>query len=118
MMYAIILCNVLAFAAGPALQAIISKTTPANQQGELMGSLQSISSLGVIITPLIGTAILASVSHLPANDWRIGSHFLLCAALQAAAIVVAWHYFRKHHVPAGPQESPLEQEAGADRNPA
>ncbi|WP_051933593.1 TCR/Tet family MFS transporter [Massilia sp. BSC265] len=98
MMYAFILCNVLGFAATPALQAIVSKATPANEQGELMGSLQSIGSLGVIVTPLIGTAILASVSHLPPGDWRIGSHFLLSAATQAVAILVAWHYFRTHRV--------------------
>ena len=98
MMYALILCNVLGFAATPALQAFVSKATPAGQQGELMGSLQSISSLGVIVTPLIGTAILASVSHLPPGDWRIGSHFLLCALMQAIAILVAWRYFRTHRV--------------------
>ncbi|MCC2955323.1 TCR/Tet family MFS transporter [Massilia sp. IC2-477] len=98
MMYALILCNVLSFAAGPALQAIVSKSTPADQQGELMGSLQSISSLGVIVTPLIGTAILARVSHLPSGDWRLGSHFFLCAAMQACAVLVAWLYFRTHRV--------------------
>ena len=97
MMYVFILCNVLAFAATPALQAIVSKATPAAEQGELMGSLQSIGSLGVIVTPLIGTSILAAVSHLPPGDWRIGSHFFLCAAMQALAVLVAYHYFRSHH---------------------
>ena len=97
MMYLIILCNVLAFAATPALQAIVSKATPSAEQGELMGSLQSIGSLGVIITPLIGTSILAAVSHLPPGDWRIGSHFFLCATMQALAVLVAWRYFRSHH---------------------
>jgi DHA1 family tetracycline resistance protein-like MFS transporter len=63
-----------------------------------MGSLQSIGSLGVIITPLLGTAILAAVSDLPRDDWRMGSHFLLCAAMQAVAIVVAWRYFRTHRM--------------------
>jgi MFS transporter, DHA1 family, tetracycline resistance protein len=96
MMYALILGNLLAFAAAPALQAIVSKATPAGQQGELMGSLQSISSLGVIITPLLGTAILASVADLPQGDWRMGSHFLLSAAMQALAVVLAWRYFRSH----------------------
>lgn len=94
MMYAIIVCNVLAFAAGPALQSLISRATPAAEQGELMGSLQSISSAGVIVMPLIGSAILAQVSRLPAGDWRIGATFFLCAAMQAAAIVVARRYFR------------------------
>jgi MFS family permease len=51
MMYVLILCNVLSFAIGPALQSIISKETPPNEQGELMGSLQSISSVGVIFMP-------------------------------------------------------------------
>jgi hypothetical protein len=49
MMYALILCNLLSFAAGPALQGIISKASDAGEQGELMGSLQSISSVGIII---------------------------------------------------------------------
>lgn len=96
MMYALILANVLAFAAGPALQAIVSRSTPASAQGELMGSLQSINSLGVIVSPIIGTAILARVSHLPAGDWRLGTHFLLCAGMQALAVLVAWRYFRQH----------------------
>jgi DHA1 family tetracycline resistance protein-like MFS transporter len=96
MMYVFILCNLLAFAAGPALQAIISKSSAASEQGELMGSLQSISSLGIIVMPLAGTAILGAASHLPAQDWRIGSTFFLCAAMQALAIVVARRYFRSH----------------------
>ncbi|WP_020653230.1 tetracycline resistance MFS efflux pump [Massilia niastensis] len=100
MMYVFILCNLLAFAAGPALQGLVSKSTPAEQQGELMGSLQSISSLGVIVTPLVGTGILGAVSHLPSSDWRIGSSFFLCAAMQIVAIMVARRTFRDHRIPA------------------
>jgi DHA1 family tetracycline resistance protein-like MFS transporter len=96
MMYAVILCNLLAFAAGPALQGIVSKTTPAGEQGELMGSLQSISSLGVVLMPLVGTAIIGAASHLPAGDWRVGSSFYLCAAMQVVAIIVARRYFASH----------------------
>jgi DHA1 family tetracycline resistance protein-like MFS transporter len=96
MMYAVILCNLLAFAAGPALQGIVSKTTPASEQGELMGSLQSISSLGVVLMPLVGTAIIGAASHLPAGDWRVGGSFYLCAAMQLVAIMVARRYFATH----------------------
>jgi DHA1 family tetracycline resistance protein-like MFS transporter len=96
LMYVFILCNILSFAVGPALQGIISKATGAGQQGELMGSLQSISSIGVIAMPLVGGEILARVSHLPASDWRVGSTFYLCALMQALAILVAWRYFRRH----------------------
>ncbi|GAB3439653.1 TCR/Tet family MFS transporter [Massilia solisilvae] len=97
LMYVVILCNLLAFAAGPALQAIVSKTTASNQQGELMGSLQSVGSLGVIIMPLVGTAIIGAVSHLPPHDWRAGASFYLCAGMQVLAILVARRYFAGHH---------------------
>lgn len=97
MMYIFILCNLLAFAAGPALQGVISKATPAAEQGELMGSLQSINSIGIVFMPILGTAILGMASHLPPNDWRIGSPFFVCAAMQAVAIIVAARYFKSHH---------------------
>jgi len=96
MMYVFILCNLLAYAAGPALQGLVSKSSPPEQQGEVMGSLQSIGSLGVIVTPLVGTGILSTVSHLPPGDWRVGSSFFLCAAMLAVALVLAWRYFRSH----------------------
>lgn len=95
MMYVFISCNLLAFAAGPALQGIISRRTPASEQGELMGSLQSINSIGVVVMPLVGSAILGAVSHLPPGDLRIGSSFFLSAAMQALAVVAALRYFRR-----------------------
>jgi len=97
MMYVFILCNLLAFAAGPALQGIISKSSPANEQGELMGSLQSINSIGIVFMPILGTTILSLASHLPPQDWRVGSTFFVCAAMQAVAILVANRYFKSHH---------------------
>jgi DHA1 family tetracycline resistance protein-like MFS transporter len=95
LMYVLILCNLLSFAVGPALQSILSRSSPPREQGELMGSLQAIGSLGLVVMPLVGTAILARVSHLPADDWRIGSSFYLCAGMQALAIGIAWVVFRK-----------------------
>lgn len=93
MMYALILCNLLTFAAGPALQGLISRRSPACEQGQVMGSLQSISSLGLVIMPLVGSVILGQVSRLAPGDWRIGSTFFVCATLQTAAIAVVWRYF-------------------------
>ena len=96
MMYVFILCNLLAFAAGPALQAIVSKATDPREQGALMGSLQSLGSLGIVIVPIIGTGVLAEVSHYPANDWRIGATFFLSAIMQFIALYIAWRYFATH----------------------
>ncbi len=97
LMYVFIICNMLAFAAGPALQGIVSKTASPSEQGELMGSLQGVAALGLVIMPLAGTFILGQVSHLPAADWRIGSSFFVCSAMQAVAIMIAWRYFKSHH---------------------
>jgi len=96
MMYVFILMNLLAFAAAPALQGIVSKATDPREQGALMGSLQSIGSLSIVIAPLIGTALLGMASHYPANDWRIGSVFFLSAFLQLIACLLAWRYFKTH----------------------
>ena len=96
MMYVLILCNLLSFAASPALQGILSKSSSNRVQGELMGSLQSISSVGLVIMPLVGTVLLGAASHLPPQDWRVGGPFFLCAAMLAAALLVARHYFRRH----------------------
>lgn len=97
LMYVFILCNLFAFAAGPALQGIISKASPSDEQGELMGSLQSINSIGIIFMPILGTFILGQVSHLPPQDWRVGSSFYVCAAMQVVALWFAMRYFKSHH---------------------
>jgi DHA1 family tetracycline resistance protein-like MFS transporter len=99
MMYVFILCNLLAFAAAPALQAIVSKASDPKEQGALMGSLQSLGSLGIVVMPVIGTGILASVSHLPANDVRIGATFFLSGVMQTIALYIAWRYFATHRTP-------------------
>jgi DHA1 family tetracycline resistance protein-like MFS transporter len=103
MMYVLILCNVLAFAAGPALQGIISKATPSDEQGELMGSLHSLYSLAVVFVPALGTAILGQVSHLPAGDWRVGSTFYVSGALQTLSVLLAWREFKRLGREAGMQ---------------
>ncbi|WP_296952374.1 TCR/Tet family MFS transporter [uncultured Massilia sp.] len=92
MMYAFILCNLLAYAAGPALQGILSKSSGPGEQGELMGSLQSIGSLALVVMPLLGSSILGAASHLPPQDWRVGATFFVCAALQALALLAARHH--------------------------
>ena len=61
-----------------------------------MGSLQSLASLGIVIVPIIGTGILAEVSHFPSNDWRIGATFFLSAFMQSIALFIAWRYFVTH----------------------
>ncbi len=64
------------------------------QQGQTMGAVSSLNSLMAVIAPMIGAPLLATVSHLPAGDWRIGAPFYFCAVLQALALLFAWRHFR------------------------
>jgi DHA1 family tetracycline resistance protein-like MFS transporter len=99
MMYVIIVANLLSFAVGAALNAIVSKAADPGEQGLAMGSLSSLSSLMGVLAPLVGTPLLAQVSHLSPADWRVGAPFYLSTLLNALALAFAvWHFAR--HRPA------------------
>ena len=100
MMYAIIAANLLGFTVGPALHAIVSKAAPANEQGLAMGALSSLASLVAILAPLAGAPLLAEVSHLPANDWKMGAPFFLSSLLAFAALALAATHFSRQRAPA------------------
>jgi DHA1 family tetracycline resistance protein-like MFS transporter len=93
MMYAIIVGNFISFAAGPALQGIVSNAVGPREQGVTMGALNSINSIMFVVAPAIGTPLLAQVSHLPPSDWRVGMTFYVSAVLQAIALVLARRHF-------------------------
>ena len=98
MMYAIIVGNFISFAAGPALQGIVSNAVGPHEQGVTMGALTSINSIMFVVAPAIGTPLLAQVSHLPPSDWRVGITFYVSALLQAIALVVARRHFAVQRV--------------------
>jgi DHA1 family tetracycline resistance protein-like MFS transporter len=102
MIYVLIVLNFLSYGAAPTLQAIVSKATDPTQQGSLMGSLQSLSSLSIVIAPVIATQLLAEVSHYPQGDWRMGVVFYLSAFLQLIAVFLAWRFFSTRGVPVHP----------------
>lgn len=96
MLYAIIAANALGFLVNPALQGLISKNVDPTEQGVTMGALSSVSSLLLVLGPLIGTPLLAAASHLPRTDWRLGGPLLVSAALQVTAALAAWIFVRRH----------------------
>lgn len=96
LMYVVIFANLLSYAVGPALGAMVSRSVSPTEQGIAMGSLSSLSALVAVVAPLVGTPLLASVSHLPAGDWRIGAPFFLSAVLSTAALLLAvWHFLKQ-----------------------
>ncbi len=94
MMFAIIFVNLLGATVATAIQSIISSAADANKQGQMLGAVGGLNSLMTVIAPPIGAAILTMVSHFPKGDWRIGAPFYFCAALQAAALLLAVSHFR------------------------
>jgi DHA1 family tetracycline resistance protein-like MFS transporter len=95
MMYAVIFCNLLGFTVAASIQSIISSAADSTTQGRTMGTVSSLQSLMAVAAPLLGAPLLGVVSHLPRGDWRIGAPFYFCAALQLAALVLAWLHFNK-----------------------
>ena len=94
MMYAVIFGNLLGFTVAATMQSIISSAADETNQGQTMGAVSSLSSLMAVVAPAIGAPLLGMVSHLPHGDWRIGAPMYFCAALQLAALLLAWTHFR------------------------
>ncbi len=94
MMFAIIFVNLLGATVATAIQSIISSAADERNQGQTLGAVGGLNSLMTVIAPPIGAAILTMVSHFPKGDWRIGAPFYFCAALQAAALLLAVSHFR------------------------
>ena len=101
MMYAIIVGNFLSFAAGPALQGLVSNAVGPGEQGVTMGALNSINSIMFVVAPSVGTPLLAQVSHLPPTDWRVGVTFFVSAVLQAIALWLARKHFGQRRTVGG-----------------
>lgn len=98
MMFAVIFVNLLGATVAASIQSIISGAADARNQGQALGAVGGLNSLMAVIAPVLGAPILAMVSHLPPGDWRIGAPFYFCAALQAAALVLAVLHFRRERL--------------------
>ncbi|MGO4907685.1 TCR/Tet family MFS transporter [Pseudorhodobacter sp. W20_MBD10_FR17] len=72
----------------PALQAILSRDTPDNAQGELQGVLASLNAIAMITAPLAMTATFAHFTAPSATIFAPGAPFLLAALLMLAAIAL------------------------------
>ncbi|MFT5648807.1 MAG: DHA1 family tetracycline resistance protein-like MFS transporter [Yoonia sp.] len=74
--------------AGPALQGIMSRTAPDDQQGELQGALTSINAVASIAAPLAMTQVFFYFTHENAPIYLPGAPFILSAILVVGAIAV------------------------------
>jgi DHA1 family tetracycline resistance protein-like MFS transporter len=72
----------------PALQAIASRQTSGDAQGELQGVFASLNAVAMITAPLIMTTTFAQFSAADAPVFAPGAPFLLAALLMAACIAL------------------------------
>lgn len=99
MMYAFMIPFGLGGIAGPALQSIISKQVPANEQGELQGGLTSLQSVTTIIGPLLASNLFAYFSADNAPVFFPGAAFMMAAVLTIIAMLIALKFFQKLKYP-------------------
>lgn len=96
MMFVIILLTIPLYLTGPALLAIVSKSTDPTEQGLTIGSLMSIRMLMVVIGPAFATGVLGvtakQVGKLPDSDMRLGVVFFICALLSALCLPFIYRY--------------------------
>jgi DHA1 family tetracycline resistance protein-like MFS transporter len=74
--------------ASPALQGLMSKLVPENQQGLLQGTLTSINSIGMIIGPLMASQIFALATGRYAHFGYPGAWFFFGALFYLLAMLV------------------------------
>ena len=98
MMYAFMIPFGLGGIAGPALQSMISKQVPANEQGELQGGLTSLQSVTTIFGPLLASNLFAYFSAENAPVFFPGAAFMMAAVLTIIALLIALKSFPRKSV--------------------
>lgn len=96
MMYAIMVPFSLGGLAGPAMQGIISTQVPANEQGELQGSLTSLNSVAAIIGPIFMTFLFYKFTAKDAPIYFPGASFMAAAILTTISLVLIIRTLRKN----------------------
>ncbi|MEX0316511.1 MAG: TCR/Tet family MFS transporter [Ruegeria sp.] len=72
----------------PALQAIMSKSVPDAQQGELQGVLTAVHALSMIVSPLAMTAVFAQFTREGTLFYLPGAPFLVALVLMVIGSVI------------------------------
>lgn len=83
-LYIVLILSSLFWAAHPAIQALISREVPAQEQGELQGGLMSLTALMAILNPVIMTSLFAATIHhdglyLPGSPYILAGFIFLIA---------------------------------------
>ncbi len=95
MMFVFLIPYCLGGIAGPALQAVVSLQVPANEQGEIQGTLASLMSASAIVGPPVMTGIFYYFTHQDAPFVFGGAPFILGGILMVISTILAFYSLRK-----------------------
>ncbi|HTN39026.1 MAG TPA: TCR/Tet family MFS transporter [Arachidicoccus sp.] len=109
MMFAFLIPYCLGGICGPSLQSVISGEVPANQQGELQGSLTSLMSLTTIIGPLIMNGTFAYFTSDKAPFTYPGIHFMIGAICMLFGVIIAYRVLSKKTTAPASISQPAQQ---------
>ncbi|MEZ4876292.1 MAG: TCR/Tet family MFS transporter [Flavobacterium sp.] len=95
MMFVFLIPYCLGGIAGPALQAVVSGNVPANEQGEIQGTLASLMSASAIIGPPMMTNTFYFFTHKEAPFQFAGAPFILGGFLMLLSTIIAFYALRR-----------------------
>lgn len=95
MMFVFLIPYCLGGIAGPALQSVISAQVPANEQGEIQGTLSSLMSASAIVGPPMMTTVFYYFTHKNAPFEFAGAPFVLGGVLMFISAIIAYYSLRK-----------------------
>ena len=95
MMFVFLIPYCLAGIAGPAMQSEISSKVPANEQGEIQGTMASLMSASSIIGPPLMTSVFFFFTHKGAPFQFAGAPFVLGGLLMLVATIITYFSFKK-----------------------
>lgn len=98
MMFVFLIPYCLGGICGPALQSVITKNVPSNEQGELQGALTSLMSATAIVGPPMMTNLFYFFTHDEAPFKFSGAPFFLAFILMAVSVIITYFNFQKKEI--------------------
>jgi DHA1 family tetracycline resistance protein-like MFS transporter len=95
MMYIYMIPYCLGGISGPALQGLITGTVSPREQGELQGSLTGLTSMAVIIGPLLMSSVFNLFTHRNTSMYFPGAPYILGALLMLISAFLAIRSFKR-----------------------
>lgn len=98
MMFTFLIPYCLGGIAGPALQSVITENVPANEQGEIQGTLTSLMSATAIIGPPLMSNVFYNFTNKKALFHFAGAPFVLGGFLMLVSAIIAYYSFKKQRL--------------------